>query len=316
MSRCLVIGANGFLGSYLVDALASRGHEVTAFDRFSSQVNQYTAKNVRAFVGDFLNTSDLAEALKGQELVFHFLSTTNPATADSEPTLDIRTNISQSVEFFRLCVDHSIRKLYFASTGGAIYGDQDLQKYAETSPTLPVSPYGIGKLTLENYLRYFHAKHGLESVSLRISNPYGPRQHPHRKQGLIPIALKQIASERPVIRFGSGTMTRDYIFANDVSQIIAGIAGASMSHQIYNLGSAKGHTVTEVLNTIREVTGRDFEVREHQTPPTFVESVILDTTRLEAEMPEGILPLSSLRDGIAATWAAALHSPESTEHPF
>jgi UDP-glucose 4-epimerase len=310
-----VIGANGFLGSHLVDALADLGHEVTAFDRFSSQGSQYTSENVRPYVGDFLNTSDLAEALRGQELVFHFLSTTNPATADSEPTLDIRTNISQSVEFFKLCVDQGIQKIYFASTGGAIYGDQGLPKYGEMDLTLPVSPYGIGKLTLENYLRYFRTKHGLESVSLRISNPYGPRQHPHRKQGLIPIALRQIALDQPVIRYGAGTMTRDYIYVKDVSRIIAGIAGMPLNHQTYNLGSARGYTVTEVLDTIKEVTGRDFEVRELQRPPTFVESVILDTSRLEAELPQEVFPLSRLRDGIAATWEEQLRSVENTEYP-
>lgn len=316
MSRCLVIGANGFLGSHLVDALTRQGHEVTAFDRFSSQENQYSSENVRGFIGDFLNTSDLAEALVGQELVFHFLSTTNPATADTEPTLDIRTNISQSVELFKLCVNQGIQKLYFASTGGAIYGDQNLPKYRETDPTLPVSPYGIGKLTLENYLRYFRIKHGLESVSLRISNPYGPRQHPHRKQGLIPIALRQIALGSPVIRFGSGTMTRDYIFVEDVARIVAGIAGKSMDHQVYNLGSATGYTVTEILNTIKEVTNRDFEILELRTPPTYVERVILDTSRLEAEVAQGAFPLSPLPIGIAATWTEQLRSLDKFEHPI
>lgn len=87
-----------------------------------------------------------------------------------------------------------------------------------------------------------------------------------------------------------------------------------MKHQIYNLGSATGSTVAEVLETIREVTGRDFEVRELATPPTFVESVILDTTRLDTEMPDGLLPLSSLREGIAATWADQLNVLETTKH--
>lgn len=312
MSKCLVIGANGFLGSHLVDELVGLGHEVTAFDRFSSKTAQFAAINVRSFVGDFLNVSDLKSALRGQDFVFHFLSTTNPATAESDPTLDIRTNISQSVELFKLCVDQGIQKLYFASTGGAIYGDQRLAKYSETSPTLPISPYGIGKLTLENYLRYFRAKHGLESVSLRISNPYGPRQHPHRKQGVIPIALRQIALGLPVLRYGEGTMTRDYIYAEDAAHFIAKLAGSSTLHEVYNLGSSTGHTVSEVFDTIKNVTGIDFEINEVSTPSTFVERVVLDTTRLFTEFPSVLSPLTSLESGIAKTWADELNSQQRT----
>jgi UDP-glucose 4-epimerase len=301
MSNCLVIGANGFIGSYLVDALVQAGHSVTAFDRFSSGAVSYQALGVRAVVGDFLNTADIAAALDGQQYVFHFLSATSPATSDDDPTLDIRTNISQSVELFKLCVASGVERVYFASTGGAIYGDQGLDRYRETDLALPVSPYGIGKLALEHYLRYFRAKHGLDSVSLRISNPYGPRQHPHRKQGLVPIALRQIANDEPVVRFGGGTMVRDYIFVEDVARMIAGMAGRDTLYDVYNIGSGTGHTVNDVLSELEYVTARKINLRHLPTPSTFVEKVVLDTGRFESEFGPSVF--SGLRDGIAATWA-------------
>lgn len=304
MSRCLVIGANGFIGSHVVDALASHGHEVTAFDRFSSGKTSFRALNVTRHAGDFLNHADLADALTNQQFVFHFLSTTTPVIADNEPTLDIRTNISQSVDLFQLCVNAAIERLYFASTGGAIYGDQGLSRYRETDLALPVSPYGIAKLTIEHYLRYFRAKHGLDSVSLRISNPYGTRQPPRKKQGLIPIALRQIALGEPVLRFGSGAMVRDFIYVEDVARIVAEMTGIDTEHDVYNLGSGRGNTVNNVLETIRKVTRQDFEIRQVPVPPTFVSEVVLDTTRINAEF--SLDPLISLEHGIESTWAGQL----------
>jgi UDP-glucose 4-epimerase len=173
VARCVVVGGNGFLGSYMVDELVAQGHEVTAFDRFSASTPAYTASGVRTVVGDFLNTADLHDMLGGQDYVFHFLSTTTPASAEDDPSLDVRTNVSQSVQMLELAVEAGVSKVYFASTGGAIYGDQDAPLIGEDSLPVPVSPYAIGKQAIEGYLRYFHRKHGLESVSFRISNPYG-----------------------------------------------------------------------------------------------------------------------------------------------
>ncbi|WP_269777476.1 NAD-dependent epimerase/dehydratase family protein [Mycetocola zhujimingii] len=297
-----MIGANGFIGSHIVDSLVAGGHSVTAFDRFSSGRELYTSPGVTQFIGDFLNESDLNDAIRGQEYVFHFLSTTTPATADNEPTLDVRTNITQSVELFRLCVEHDVSKVYFASTGGAIYGDQGRDTYGETDPVLPVSPYAIGKLTIEHYLRYFRAKHGLQSVSLRISNPYGPRQHPHRKQGLIPIALQSVQLSEPVVRFGAGSMVRDFIHVEDAAALITGLTGLDTEYDLYNIGSGAGHSVADVLSIIGEAVHRPLEIRELPTPPTFIGKVVLDTSRYTAEF--GKPSLTSLREGILSTWAS------------
>ena len=201
MANCLVVGANGFLGSHLVDVLSARGHHVTAFDRFSGE-QRYTATGVRRLVGDFMNRADLRGALEGQQHVFHFLSTTSPATSEGDPTLDVRTNVAGSIALFELAVDAGVERIAFASTGGAIYGDQTSALITEQALAMPISPYAIGKLTIEGYLRYFERKHGLQSVSFRISNPYGPRQHPHTKQGVIPIFLQRIAEGLPVTVLG------------------------------------------------------------------------------------------------------------------
>jgi UDP-glucose 4-epimerase len=300
VAEAVVIGANGFIGSHLVDGLAAAGHTVRAFDRFSSREPTFESADVEVRVGEFLSRSDIDAAVQGQDYVFHFLSTTTPATAESDPTLDIRTNLAQSVELLESCVAAGVKRVYFASTGGAIYGQQGKGEYSEEDRTLPISPYAIGKLAIENYLGYFSATHGLRSTVFRISNPYGTRQHPNKKQGLIPIALRQILAGRPVVQFGDGSMVRDYVYVEDLVEMIVPLTGTEPAHDLYNLGSGTGHSVAEVLSSLRRVTGIDFAVEERPTPATFVDRVVLDTSRYQAEF--GARPLTSLDDGIRKTY--------------
>src|SRR5690606_14386344 len=117
-------------------------------------------------------------------------------------------------------VEAGVKHVAFASTGGAIYGEQDDESITEYAVPRPLSPYAIGKLAIEGYLRYFHRKHGLRSVSFRISNPYGPRQHPHKRQGVIPIFLQRIAEGLPVEVFGDGSMVRDYLYVEDAARMV------------------------------------------------------------------------------------------------
>ncbi|SEB00722.1 NAD-dependent epimerase/dehydratase family protein [Leifsonia sp. 21MFCrub1.1] len=300
MAEAVVIGANGFIGSHLVDGLAAAGHSVRAFDRFSSRRPTFDAP-AEVMVGEFLSRGDIESAVSGQDYVFHFLSTTTPATAETDPTLDIRTNLAQTVELLEASVQAGVRRVYFASTGGAIYGDQGKTVYSEKDPTEPASPYAIGKLAIEQYLRFFRVKHGLASTALRISNPYGTRQHPSKKQGLIPIALRQILTGKPVVQFGDGSMVRDYLYVEDLVRMIVPMVEHEPAHDVYNIGSGSGHSVNEVLDALRRVTNIDFDIERREKPATFVEHVVLDGSRYRTEFGE--VELTPLDEGIRRTFA-------------
>lgn len=300
MAKAVVIGANGFIGSHLVDALVRSGIDVRAFDRFSSQSPTFASIEPEIMAGEFLSRSDIEEAVRGQDYVFHFLSTTTPATAENDPTLDIRTNVAQTVELLEACVEAGVRHVYFSSTGGAIYGQQGLSEYSETDRAMPISPYGIGKLTIEHYLNYFRTKNGLQSTVFRVSNPYGTRQKPNRKQGLIPIALRQIALGKPVLRLGDGSMVRDYVYVEDLVSMIVAAVGAPTLHTLYNMGSGQGYSVNQIIDSLRRITDVDFEIQTRPAPPTFVDRVVLNTGRFRAEFGE--FPLTDLDDGVRHTY--------------
>lgn len=300
MADVLVIGGNGFIGSHVVDALVQRGESVAAFDRFGRVEPQFDAAGVEVVSGDFLNGDDVRRAIAGRDVVLHLLSTTDPASAENDPTVDIRTNVLASVELFRACVDAGVKRVVFASTGGAIYGDQPQTVFQEADQALPVSPYAIGKLAIENYLRYFGRKFGLGSTIVRISNPYGPRQNPEKRQGVIPIFLRRLADGLPVTIYGDGSMIRDYVYVQDVAEMIADVSTGHPQHDVYNLGSGRGSSLLEIVELIRSVTGRDLECQYQPAPPTFVDHVTLATGRFEAEFASR--PTTSMADGIRMTW--------------
>jgi UDP-glucose 4-epimerase len=300
MANALVIGGNGFLGSHLVDELVERGHATAVLDRFTAVTPQYAAIGVEQVVGDFLNAADVARAVAGRDYVFHFVSTTTPASAENDPTLDLRTNVAASVELFALCADAGVQTVYFASTGGAIYGEHPTQLLTEETLPQPVSPYAIGKLTIEHYLRYFRRKNDLRSVSLRISNPYGPRQRINTVQGVIPIFLRRMSAGLPLNIYGDGSMVRDFLYVTDVARMVADTVGCSTEHPVYNVGSGIGVSINEVVDILSEVTGIDPVLQHSEVPPTFVDHVVLDPSRYRGEF--GDTALVTLREGCARTW--------------
>lgn len=302
MAKLLVLGANGFIGSHLVDSLTAKGHKVRAFDRFRSGSSRFDiVDNVELFPGEYLSKADLKRALKDVEYVFHFISTTTPATAEDDPVIDIETNVRMSVELFRLCVEAKVKRVIFASTGGAIYGDGGDGLFKETDTPYPFSPYAIGKLTIEHYLRYFRVKHDLDSISLRISNPYGERQPFHRRQGVIPIFLERIARGEPITVLGDGSMVRDFIYVKDLTDAVASIFDVNTPHDTYNLGSGQGMSVNDIVDIIRNITGKNPQIGYRKVPSTFTQRFVLDTTRFEDDFGRKIVS-TSLKEGVDITY--------------
>lgn len=301
MAKCLVLGANGFLGSHIVDSLIYHHHTVRAFDRFRDRAIRFVEnKNIHKVTGDFLNRHDIRSALHGVEYVFHFISTTTPVTAEDDPLIDIDTNIRMSVELFDECVKQKVKKIIFPSTGGAIYGINagNVPISEEVTPQ-PISPYAIGKLTIEHYLRYFERKHDLSSVTFRISNVFGERQVSNSKQGVIPIFLEHIAKHEPITVLGDGSMVRDYIYVQDVADMIVR-SFEHTKHSLYNLGSGHGVTINELNKKIQKIIGKPFAIIHKPNLRTFVDRIVLDASRFQEEFD--MRPQTSLEQGLKKTW--------------
>ncbi len=299
-SKCLVLGANGFIGSHLVDALITDGYFVRAFDHYPDTDYKFNMnQNIEIVNGDFLNRDDLSQALKGIDYVFHLISTTTPSTSENDPIIDIETNIKMSVELFQECVQHKIKKVIFPSSGGAIYGLNSSYDTKEETLPAPISPYAIGKLTVEHYLRYFYVKYGLNSLIYRISNPYGERQSVNSRQGVIPIFLRLAKEGKPLTVLGDGSMIRDYIHILDVTRIITATF-LDTKDRLYNLGSGKKTSLNELITLIESTTHHKLKIVHSPEPSTFVKEVVLNSDKLLSEFK--IKPYIELPEGLTKLW--------------
>lgn len=265
--RALVTGGAGFIGSHLVDALVERGDEVTVVDDLSTGKRKNVRSGVRLHAID-LSSVSLARVMDESrpEMVFHLAAQMNVRRSVADPGFDARVNILGGLNLYENCVRVGVRKVIFASSGGCVYGDQDIVPTPECEVSNPDSPYGISKLANEHYLRYYHEVHGLESVSLRYANIYGERQNPGGEAGVVAIFMsKLIRSEQPVIN-GAGTQTRDYTYVRDV--VDANIAAMERDvHGPFNVGTGVETSVTELYDAIRDVLGIDIEARRGEAMP-------------------------------------------------
>lgn len=306
MTKIVVLGANGFIGQHLTKALAADDtNEIVAFDRFSEyqdgNEHPFTQlANVEVVAGNFFNRDEVAAVLDGTAYVFHFISSTNPATSNSDPFIDIDTNVRSTVELLQLCVDHQVKKVIFPSSGGTVYGDIDSVAINEQTVPAPRSPYGIGKLTIEHYLRYFKFTSGLDYIIYRVANPYGPGQNIFGKQGVIPIFMHKFLVHEPLTIYGDGSMVRDYIYIDDLIKMMVGSYKSDNKHPVYNLGSGTGESVNQIVDAIEKCTGSIADKTYLDTPPTYIHRSVLDIQQFVNEF--GLQPEVSLEEGIARTW--------------
>lgn len=307
----IVFGADGFLGRHLVQKLAKQdGVFIKAFGRFSSFERGddhplANTSNIEIFPGDFFNRDDLSASLEDIDYVFHLISSTSPALSTHDPFIDIDTNIRGSVQLLELCKEKNIKKVIFFSSGGSVYGQVDSESIEESTPLRPISPYGIGKATIENYLRYFNFMYNLDYVVYRIANPYGPGQRIHGRQGVVPIFMRKYIDNESIDIFGDGKMVRDYIFIDDLITMIVGSFDKTMKHTEYNLGSGSGNSINDIIAAIEKCTTKR-PVKHHlPAPATYVERNVLSIERFTSEF--NISPTTSLNEGIKKTWAYVKH---------
>lgn len=306
MANILVLGANGFIGRHLVRALAKDSdNTIVAFDRFPAFLVEadnpfHSLANVKVTPGDFLNKHDVSQAAQGQDYVFHLISTTNPATSNSDPLIDVDTNIRGSVQLLQACADAGVKKVIFPSSGGTVYGNVDNDSITEDTLPAPLSPYGIAKLTIEHYLRYFKNTAGLNYVVYRIANPYGPGQNIFGKQGVIPIFLHKFLTKEPLTIYGDGEMVRDYIYIDDLIHMITATYARDNKHAEYNIGSGHGLSVNQLVASIEECTEFTAEKTHLPTPSTFTQKSVLNIDRFVKEF--NIVPTTTFDEGIRRTW--------------
>lgn len=302
--KILILGADGFIGSNLIRSLLKEKiYYIRAFDLFKNgrSSNLEDIKNkIEIFSGDFFNRENLKKALIGVSYVFHLVSYVKPSFSLENLNTDIDKDIQGTIILLEECVNSNIKKIVFASSGGAIYGDSNKIICREEDNTNPISPYAISKLMIEKYIYYFKLNKGLDYLILRYSNLYGPWQNPQRDQGIINIFLNLIKKNKPIKVFGNGENIRDYLYITDAINITKYIFRKKTKYNIYNIGSGKGKSINKIIKVIEKITLKKVEINFMSERMIDIKRNILDTKRLSKEFD--LIKKTSLEDGIRETW--------------
>lgn len=285
--RCLVLGGRGFIGSHLTQALLDAGHHVVCFDRphvVPLGPTHLSDPRFRLVEGDFTSESDVAAALADCDVAFHLVSTTLPHNSNADPVFDVETNLVGTIKMLDHARETGLRRLIFVSSGGTVYGVPTTIPIAESHPTDPLCSYGITKLAIEKYLHLQAQLHGLQYRVLRIANPYGELQRTHAAQGAVAVFLGRALRGEAVEIWGDGNVVRDYLYIGDVAVALTKAMEHEGPERVFNIGSGRGLTLNEVLDTIDAVVGRKVPRLYRPARPFDVPASVLSIDRARASL--------------------------------
>ena len=297
--KILVTGGAGFIGSHLVDRLVQEGHEVVVVDNLSTGKRRNLNRAAEFYKRD-VHGSRVEGVFRRERpvVLIHLAAQMNIRRSVEDPMFDAQVNILGTLNVLDQAVRYGTRKVIFASSGGAIYGEQDVFPAPESHATRPLSPYGISKLAGEYYLAYYQRVSGIQYVSLRFSNVYGPRQDPYGEAGVVAIfTQKMLAGEQPIIN-GNGRQTRDFIYVDDVVEAQMAVLGRDIQG-IYNVGTAHETSVNELFGKLVGLTKSGCKQLYGPSKKGEQARSVVDASKLRQEL--GWEPRVSMDEGLART---------------
>ena len=252
--KVLVTGGAGFIGSHLVDRLIQEGHEVVVVDNLSTGKRRNLNRAARFFKLD-IQSWRLERVFRNERpnLVMHLAAQMDVRKSVEDPTFDAQVNVLGTLNVLQQSIKHGVRKVVFSSSGGAIYGEQEIYPAPESHVTKPLSPYGISKLCGEQYLSYYQRVNGLQIVALRYANVYGPRQDPEGEAGVVAIFIQKLLNNEQAIVNGNGRQTRDFVYVEDVVE--ANLAAMGQDIQgTFNVGTGEETSINDLLRILVQHT--------------------------------------------------------------
>ncbi len=255
--KVLVTGGAGFIGSHVCDAFVRAGHDVIALDNLSSGKKENLDPRVRLEVLD-IRSAEAAALIRSErpQVLCHLAAQMDVRRSVEDPRFDAEANILGFINLLEASRASGVKKVVFSSTGGAIYGEQDVFPAPESHPTRPVSPYGVSKASGELYLGYYKAQYGLQYVALRYANVYGPRQNPHGEAGVVSIFSTRLLTGKECTIYGEGKQTRDFVYVEDVARANLLATEKDYSGPI-NIGTGVETDINRLYTLLAQAAGVD-----------------------------------------------------------
>jgi UDP-glucose 4-epimerase len=259
--KILITGGAGFIGSNVADVLLKKGHNVVIVDNLSSGKKENVNKKAIFYKADIYNKKTVQNIFNKEKpnIVIHNAAQIDVRKSVADPFFDAEVNILGSINILNSCVKNKVKKIIFASSGGTIYGECGGKAPDEETKPNPLSPYGIAKNSVENYIRFYSSVYKLEYTILRYGNVYGPRQDPHGEAGVVAIFTSKILNNENITIFGNGKQMRDYVYVADVAN--ANVKSITKGkNQIINISTAKAVSVNELVQIMSNVSGYNKKV--------------------------------------------------------
>ncbi len=297
--KILVTGGAGFIGSHVVEAYLKAGHNVCVADDLSTGFRRNVPENASFYEADIRSERlDKVFALERPEIVSHQAARANVRESFEKPLLYTEVNVLGSLNVLECCRKYGIRKVIYASTGGAVYGEPQMLPVTEDHPIHPVDPYGASKHHVEHYLQIYKSSYGIDFTILRYPNVFGPRQDPFGEAGVVAIFCgKMLNREQPIIN-GAGDQERDFVYAGDIARANV-LALDRAGGEILNLGSGIPTSVNRIFSELKDLTG--FEGSAKYGPPKHGEvyRIFLQSERAAKKLDWK--PEINLREGLRRT---------------
>jgi UDP-glucose 4-epimerase len=297
--KVLVTGGAGFIGSHVVDAFISAGHEVVVVDDLSTGRVSNLHPQARLYQMD-IRDPGLSEVFERErpEVVDHHAAQMDVRRSVSDPLLDADINIRGTINILECARRFNVGKIIYVSTGGAAYGEPEYLPCDEDHPINPICQYGISKHTVEHYLFVYKHLYGLDYTVLRYPNVYGPRQNPHGEAGVVAIFIGRMLSQATVVINGLGDQERDFVYVTDCAN-----ANVLVSHQgsgrVYNIGVGQGISINLIFSQIKKIVGYSAEPVYGAAKAGETHKIYLDSQRIREEL--GWLPTFTLSEGLDKT---------------
>ena len=261
LSRILVTGGAGFIGSHLVDRLLDEGFKVWVVDnlytgQMENLVQHRGKKGFRFVEADIRNFELVKKMVRGVDAVFHEAALVSVTRSVENPFLSNETNVAGTLNLLKACVDARVKRFVYASSS-SVYGETETLPKHERLVTMPLSPYAVSKLAAENYVKVFHGVYGLETVCLRYFNVYGPRQKYGPYSGVISIFINRLLEDQPPIIYGDGEQTRDFTNVQDVVEAnMLALSAQNAVGEVFNVATGVATSVNKLAEIVQEIMGK------------------------------------------------------------
>jgi len=298
--KILVSGGAGFIGSHVVDAYLAAGHDVVVLDDLSSGSRDNVDPAARLYQVD-IRSPEVAGIFEAERpaVVNHHAAQASVRRSVEDPVFDADVNVLGSLNLLVCGRRFGVRRIVYASSGGAAYGDTGVMPTPEDQPARPASPYGVSKVTVEQYLACWEALYGMSALTLRYANVYGPRQSPHGEAGVVAIFTGRLLGGQPAVINGDGLQTRDYVYVGDVARANLRALERPEVSGVYNIGTGVETSVVALFDRLRRAVGGAAAAEHGPAKAGEQRRSVLDATLAKRRLDW--TPQVDLAEGVART---------------